>query len=78
MPCINPDGTLTFVARDVLVVLSEPHTEEKIRNLARQPLHRVRASLREMREAGLVNEVEGHYDLTVGGRARLEEILNSA
>jgi len=73
MACINSDGSLTLVARDVLQALDEPHSVEEIHVISRQPVYRVRASLREMGELGLVSETDGRYSITEAGRARLSE-----
>jgi predicted transcriptional regulator len=73
MACINPDGSLSLVARDVLRALEQSHSVEEIHQVARQPTYRVRASLREMGEIGLVTETEGRYSITEAGRARLDD-----
>jgi predicted transcriptional regulator len=72
MGCINRDGALTFTAKDVLEALGEPRTPEEIRDIARQPLYRVRASLREMEAAGYVSTEDGRWRITESGRAALE------
>ncbi len=73
MACINSDGSLTLVARDVLQALDQPRSVEEIHGIARQPVYRVRASLREMGELGLVSETDGRYSITEVGRARLSD-----
>lgn len=73
MACINPDGSLSLVARDVLRALEQPRSVEEIHKIARQPTYRVRASLREMGEIGLVTETEGRYAITEAGRAQLDD-----
>jgi predicted transcriptional regulator len=71
MACINSDGSLTLVARDVLETLDRPRAIEEIRDIARQPVYRVRASLREMAELGLVVKTDDHYSITEAGRTKL-------
>ena len=71
MACINSDGSLTLVARDVLQALDQPRSVDEIRDVSRQPVYRVRASLREMVEMGLVTETGDRYSITEAGRARL-------
>jgi predicted transcriptional regulator len=71
MACINSDGSLTLVARDVLQALDQPRSVEEIRVVARQPVYRVRASLREMGELGLVIETGDRYSITEAGKAKL-------
>ncbi len=71
MACINSDGSLTLVARDVLQSLDRPRSVDEIHDVSRQPVYRVRASLREMAGIGLVTETDGRYSITEAGRARL-------
>ena len=68
MGCVNPDGSLTDSARKMLTLLKEPHTPEDAATKAGQPLFRVRASLREMIEAGLVTRSGDVYHVTDRGR----------
>jgi predicted transcriptional regulator len=72
MACINPDGTLTMAGRDVLGALSEPRTVEEIHEIARQPVYRVRASLREMESMGLITVDGDRYAINEAGKARLD------
>lgn len=71
MACINSDGSLTIVARDVLEALDQPRAIEEIRDIARQPVYRVRASLREMGELGLIVKTDDRYSITEVGRVKL-------
>ena len=73
MACINSDGSLTLIARDVLQALDQPRSVEEIHGVARQPTYRVRASLRELGEIGLVIEADDRYSITEAGRAKLNE-----
>jgi hypothetical protein len=54
MACINPDGTLTEVAKRSLTLLSAPHTVAQLAAAAGLPVWRVRATLRETGRAKLV------------------------
>ena len=54
MACVNPDGTITGSARAMLSLLAEAMTPEEAAQKSGQPLFKVRSSLREMGEAGLV------------------------
>ncbi|MCB1032662.1 MAG: hypothetical protein KDD47_02380 [Acidobacteria bacterium] len=72
MACISSDGTLTEAARNLLAALSDPLEPEEIGRRVGQPLYRVRSSLREMSEAGLVSHAGGNYQVTDAGRQRLE------
>ncbi len=73
MACIRPDGTLEPAARSVLKVLDSPQTVEEIARQLRMPVYRVRMSLRELSEAGLVIGEAEHYRATDAGRIRLEQ-----
>ncbi|MEA1965027.1 MAG: hypothetical protein U9O41_07885 [Candidatus Aerophobetes bacterium] len=72
MPCINEDGTLTPSARAVLSAISSPITSEEVAKSTGLPLFRIRSSIREMLEAGLVEEKEEKYVATKLGRAKIE------
>jgi len=71
MPCINEDGTLTPSAKAMLSALSSPITSEEVAKSTGLPLFRIRSSIREMLEAGLVEEKEGKYVATKVGRAKI-------
>ncbi len=74
MACVNPDGTLTPSALAVLKAVQQaPQTAEALATLVGLPLFRVRSSLRELREAGLLNESEGVYRLTPQGEETLKK-----
>lgn len=74
MACINADGTLTLAGRDVLEALDEPRTVEEIREIARQPVYRVRASLREMEKMGLITVDGDRYSINEAGKAKLNAV----
>ena len=73
MACVNPDGSLTSSARQMLQLLKEPHTPEEAATKAGQPLFKVRSSLREMIEAGLVVLDGDRYHLTEIGAAKANQ-----
>jgi helix-turn-helix protein len=69
MACINSDGTLTVVARQMLAALATVDDAEEIRLVTGLPMYRVRSGLREMIESGLVEIVdEKRHVLTARGR----------
>lgn len=72
MACINPDGTLTGTAKNILEVASEPRTQKEIAARLEQPLFKIRMRLREMLELGLIAEEGDSYLRTAEGRERLE------
>ncbi len=71
MPCLRPDGSLTLAARDVLGAMDEPRPVEEIRELSRQPIYRVRGSLRELQEVGYVRPEDDRWMITEEGRDAL-------
>ena len=54
MPCVKPDGTLEPMAQAILRALGTPRTAEGVCDHLRLPLYRVRSTVRELVEAGLV------------------------
>lgn len=71
MACVNPDGSLSESGRKLLSVLAEPLTPDEVSRQTGQPLFKVRSSLREMVEAGLINEADGRYAVTARGKELL-------
>ncbi len=74
MPCVKPDGTLEPMAQAIVRALCIPRTAEGVCDHLRLPLYRVRSTMRELFEAGLVAEQDGVYGLTDKGRRRVEEM----
>lgn len=70
MACIQPDGTLSGAAQTILGLLEEPAPAQTIAQRLQKPLYAVRASLRELSVAGLVEETDGLYELTPTGQQR--------
>ncbi len=64
MGCVNPDGSITSSGKQMLQLLQQPHSAEDAAAQSGQPLFKVRSSLREMVEAGLVEETDGRYRAT--------------
>lgn len=71
MACINSDGTLIASARAILTASRKPSTPEQIAGATGLSVYRVRGGLRELSAAGLVRELNGIYQLTGAGEARL-------
>jgi predicted transcriptional regulator len=74
MPCVKPDGTIEPMAQAILRALHTPRTAEGICEYLRLPLYRVRSTVRELLEAGLVAETAGQYTLTTVGAGRVREL----
>lgn len=68
MGCVNPDGTLSASARKMLKILTEAKAPEEASVESGEPLFRVRASLREMEQAGLLELAGNKYRTTSRGR----------
>lgn len=74
MGCVNPDGSLTPVALQVLRALSalpDGGDAESVALATGRPMYRARASLRELESAGFVVVDRGAHRLTSGGRAKI-------
>jgi len=72
MACISSDGSLTITAKFLLRSLLEaPLPPEDIARALGEPLFKVRGNLREMREAGLIDEADGRFFLTEEGKGKL-------
>ncbi len=72
MACVNPDGTITESAKRMLEALKEPLAPDEISMASGQPLFKIRSSLREMVESGLVTEDGEKYKTTDAGLAKLK------
>ena len=73
MACINPDGTLSGAAREIMTAMQDLVTLDEVAQATLLPLYRIRSSVREIVEAGLVEEQDGKYTTTTAGRARVHE-----
>jgi predicted transcriptional regulator len=74
MPCVKPDGTLEPMAQAILRALRAPKTAEEVCDHLRLPLYRVRSTVRELADAGLVTEAAGQYALTAVGLERVQQL----
>jgi len=70
MACVNADGTITATAKALLKSLETPFSAEEVSGRLGQPLFRVRSSLREMLEAGLVVAQGDKYLATEEGKKK--------
>jgi hypothetical protein len=68
MACVNPDGSLTTVARAVLTAMETKATPEEIAAGAAYPIFRVRSALRDMLAKDMVAVADGRYAITDVGR----------
>jgi predicted transcriptional regulator len=68
MPCVSPDGKPTSSGMAVLKSLKNGAlSPEGIAIKTGQPLFRVRSGLRELKNAGFVEETEDKYALSKNG-----------
>ena len=72
MACVNPDGTLSSSAKELLKVLNNPITAEEISQKLSRPMFKVRSSLREMLEAEFISSVEDKYVITEEGNKKIQ------
>jgi predicted transcriptional regulator len=70
MACVNPDGTISPSAKALLKALETPLSAEEVSGRLGQPLFRVRSSLREMLEAGLVIAQGDKYQASEEGKKK--------
>jgi predicted transcriptional regulator len=69
MPCISPDGKPTSTGVALLKSLKdEALSPEEITSKTGQPLFRVRSGLRELKNAGFVEQTEDKYRLSETGK----------
>lgn len=71
MACISPDGTLSEPAKVVLRALEPGRSLEDVAAQVDLPLYRIRSSVRELVQGGLVEEAGPVFRTTAAGRAKL-------
>ena len=72
MACIEPDGSLTVAGTALVNALAaEPLTPQEIAQSLSEPIFKVRGNLRELTDAGLIEEKDGSFTLTDEGRSRI-------
>jgi len=73
MPCVSPDGRPTSSGMALLKSLkNETLSPGDIANKTGQPLFRVRSGLRELKNAGFVEEAEDKYRLSKTGETTIQ------
>jgi predicted transcriptional regulator len=69
MPCVSSDGKPTSTGMALLKSLkNEALSPEEITSKTGQPLFRVRSGLRELKNAGFIEETEDKYRLSEAGK----------
>ncbi|MDD3520306.1 MAG: DUF742 domain-containing protein [Actinomycetota bacterium] len=71
MACVNADGTISATAKELLELVSEPYSVEDIAEKLKRPLYKVRVSLRELNEAGLIDKVNDKYIISEAGKEKI-------
>ena len=72
MPCVSPDGKPTSTGVKTLSAIKEGATmPQEIAKATDQPMFRVRSGLRELVNAGFLEEADGIYKLTETGKNAL-------
>ena len=71
MACVNADGTLTPIAKKVLAALEPPASVIEINQRSEIPLYRVRASVRELADLGMLEEHSELFYITEKGKLQL-------
>jgi predicted transcriptional regulator len=73
MPCVSSDGKPTTSGMALLKSLKNVALSPKeIAGKTGQPLFRVRSGLRELKNAGFVEETDGKYRLSENGKTLVE------
>jgi predicted transcriptional regulator len=73
MPCVSPDGKPTSSGMATLKALKDGAlTPEEVAGKTGQPLFRVRSGLRELKNAGFVEETDGKYTLSKTGASTIQ------
>ena len=73
MPCISADGKPTATGMSTLKSLKDgASTPEEVASKTGQPLFKVRSGLRELKNAGLVEEVSEKYMLSKNGTIAIQ------
>ncbi len=74
MPCFDPDGSLSHLAVTALeAMLDAPLCATDIAEIVGRPADTGRRFARALVNAGLIEDVEGRFDLTDLGRETLRE-----
>jgi predicted transcriptional regulator len=73
MPCVSPEGKPTSSGMTTLKALKDGAlTPEEVAAKTGQPLFRVRSGLRELKNAGFVEETDGKYTLSKNGETTIQ------
>ncbi|XHH10379.1 MAG: hypothetical protein ACFCUE_07050 [Candidatus Bathyarchaeia archaeon] len=73
MPCVSPDGKPTATGMNTLNALKDAAlSPEEVSGKTGQPLFRVRSGLRELKNAGFVEEDGEKYALTQNGKSIIQ------
>lgn len=72
MACVNADGTITATAKALLKTIESPLTPEEIAGHLSLPLFKIRSSLRELTQAGLVIARGEKFQISEQGKEKIQ------
>lgn len=75
MPCVNPNGEVTEIAKKILQALREGVSLEKVAEQTETPLYRIRMAIRELVEAGLAEQRGQWYVTTETGLSAINKLI---
>ena len=75
MPCVNPDGEVTEIAKKILQSLREGISLEKVAEHTETPLYRIRMAIRELVDAGLAEQRGQWYVITETGLTAINKLI---
>ena len=73
MPCVNPNGEVTEMAKKILLALREGASLEKVAEQTETPLYRIRMAIRELVGAGLAEQKGQWYVTTETGLSAINK-----
>ena len=73
MACINSTGEINDMAKKILVAITQPASLEQVALQSGAPLYRIRSGVRELLQAGLVEENDQLYVATAAGLTALNK-----
>lgn len=73
MPCIDNTGEITEMAKKILTVMTRKVSLQQVADQSEAPLYRIRGAVRELIQAGFVEEIDQLYLATEAGLAALNK-----
>lgn len=76
MACINSSGEINDMAKKILAAITQPASLEQVALQSGAPLYRIRSGVRELLQAGFVQENNQLYLATPAGLAALDQSVS--